>query len=175
MSEKLRWPFFVVVSALVVGGGILLLLRAAPDDVELQRKLSGFPPFHAALNATSALLLGVGYLFIRRGNRTAHVTCMLAAMLTTLTFLGSYLYYHSHAGSVGFRGAGPERVLYLTILFSHTVLAAFVPPLAGTVVYHAVRREFDRHRAVARWTLPIWLYVSATGVLVYLMLYVWFV
>ena len=170
---RLRWPIFVVVTAVAVGGGILLLLRAAPDSVELQRELSAFPPFHATLNATSALLVACGYFFIRRHNRRAHVACMLTALIATVVFLGSYLYYHSQAGSVGFSGAGPARAIYFAILISHTVLAAFVAPLVATVVYHAVRGQFDRHRAIARWTLPLWLYVSTTGVLIYLMLYVW--
>ena len=172
--ERLRWPIFVVVSALAVGGGILLLLQAAPGDEGAARSLSAFPPFHATLNATSGLMLLTGYLFIRRRNRPAHIACMVAALSATLIFLGSYLYYHSQAGSVGFRGEGTIRIVYFSILISHTVLAALVAPLAATVVYRAVRGQFGDHRAVARWTLPIWLYVSVSGVLIYLMLYVWF-
>ena len=103
-----------------------------------------------------------------------HLTCMLLAVATTCGFLASYLYYHFHAGSTAFTGTGLSRAIYFGLLLSHTILAAFVAPLAATVLYHAVRRRLDRHRRLARWTLPIWLYVSVTGVLIYFMLYVWY-
>ena len=150
------------------------VLDRLASDTRFQVNLSFLPFFHAALNGTSALLLLVGFAFIRMKRIRAHLTCMLLALTATSLFLASYLYYHFHAGSVPFPAQGWVRSVYFTILISHTVLAAFVAPLAGTVLYHAARRQFDHHRKIARWTLPIWLYVSLTGVLVYLMLYVWF-
>jgi uncharacterized membrane protein YozB (DUF420 family) len=132
------------------------------------------PAFNAALNAISAVLLVTGWLFIRRRRIRAHLTSMLLALAASTAFLVSYLYYHAHVGSVRFQGQGWVRPLYFAVLLSHTVLAALVPPLAVVVVWRAARGRFDRHRALARWTLPIWLYVSATGVVIYAMLYVLF-
>jgi len=129
------------------------------------------PTVNAVLNCTSAVLLGLGYRFVRRGQVGAHRACMLGAFTVSVLFLVSYLTYHAQVGSVRFAGTGALRVLYLTILVSHSVLAAVVPPLAVLTVYRALRGEVDRHRRLARWTLPIWLYVSVTGVVVYLMLY----
>ena len=136
--------------------------------------LESRPLFHACLNASAALLLTVGYAFIRRRNIAAHASCMLAAVAVSTVFLVSYVDYHLHVGSVRFAGEGWSRPLYFTILLTHTALAPFVVVLVAIVLWRAVRRDFLRHRALARWTLPIWIYVSLTGVLVYLMLYVWF-
>jgi uncharacterized membrane protein YozB (DUF420 family) len=113
-------------------------------------------------------------LLIRRRSIKPHAICMLAAVAVSVLFLASYLYYHYHAGTTRFQGTGWVRPLYLAILGSHTVLAAAVPFLAGWTLYCAARRQWDRHRRAARWTLPIWLYVSVTGVLTYLFLYHWF-
>ena len=132
------------------------------------------PAFHALLNATSGAFLTAGYAFIRRKSTRGHLVCMVGALLTSLIFLVSYLVYHSKAGSTPFQGTGWIRTVYFAILISHTVLATAVLPMAIAVVYHAARRRFDRHRRIARWTFPVWLYVSITGILVYLMLYVWF-
>ena len=129
------------------------------------------PTVNAVLNSTSAVLLGFGYHFIRRRQVAAHRACMLAAFAVSVLFLVSYLTYHAHVGSVRFSGTGAVRALYLSILVSHSVLAALVPPLAVLTLYRALRGQVDRHRRLARWTLPIWLYVSVTGVVVYLMLY----
>ena len=129
------------------------------------------PTVNAVLNSTSAVLLGFGYHFIRRRQVAAHRACMLAAFAVSVLFLVSYLTYHAHVGSVRFSGTGAVRALYLSILVSHSVLAALVPPLAVLTLYRALRGQVDRHRRLARWTLPIWLYVSITGVVVYLMLY----
>ena len=129
------------------------------------------PTVNAVLNCTSAVLLGLGYHCIRRRQVAAHRACMLGAFAVSVLFLVSYLTYHAQVGSVRFPGTGTLRVLYLTILVSHSLLAAVVPPLAVLTVYRALRGQVDRHRRVARWTLPIWLYVSVTGVVVYLMLY----
>lgn len=129
------------------------------------------PTLNAALNATSALLVTTGYTFIRRGRVRAHKACMIAAFATSTAFLASYLYYHAQVGATSFGGQGWIRPVYFTILISHTFLAATVVPLVLVTLYRAVRERFERHRAIARWTLPIWLYVSVTGVVVYLMLY----
>lgn len=129
------------------------------------------PHLNAALNLAAALFLTFGYGFIRRKNIAAHKACMLSATAVSAAFLTSYLIYHAHAGSVKFTGHGAIRPMYFAILISHTLLAAAVPILVAITLYRALRGQFDRHRAIARWTLPIWLYVSVTGVLVYLMLY----
>jgi uncharacterized membrane protein YozB (DUF420 family) len=129
------------------------------------------PALNATLNAVSACLLAWGYFFIRRGRREAHRRAMLAACATSTLFLISYLVYHYQVGSVRFAKTGGIRTLYLSILASHTVLAAAVPVLAGMTLTRALRVQWPRHRAIARWTLPIWLYVSLTGVVVYWMLY----
>ena len=129
------------------------------------------PTLNAALNATSAALLIAGYGFIRRREIHAHRACMLAAFGVSILFLISYLTYHYQVGTVSFPGTGWLRDVYLTILATHTILAASVPPLAIVTLWRAVAQRFDRHRRIARWTLPIWLYVSITGVVVYWMLY----
>lgn len=129
------------------------------------------PTLNACLNAASALLLVIGFYFIRQRNIQAHRMCMVAAFVVSVFFLISYLTYHYHAGSTRFTGQGVIRVVYFTILISHTVLAALVPILAILTLSRAARGQFDKHRRIARWTLPIWLYVSVTGVVVYAMLY----
>ena len=129
------------------------------------------PALNATLNAISAVLLVAGFIFIRLGRRKAHRNCMLAALATSSVFLVSYLLYHYLHGSTPFAGEGALRTIYFAVLISHTVLAAAVPPLALMTVYRALRRRFAAHAALARWTLPIWLYVSVTGVVVYWMLY----
>jgi len=133
--------------------------------------LADLPEANAALNAATALLLSAGYVMIRRGRRTAHQTCMLSAFAVSVLFLASYLYYHAHAGVRHFEGAGWIRSAYFAILMSHTILAAAIVPLAVTTVVLGLSSRFPRHRRIARWTLPLWLYVSLTGVVVYVMLY----
>jgi uncharacterized membrane protein YozB (DUF420 family) len=133
--------------------------------------IQDLPAVNASLNATSTVLLGFGYFFIRRRNITAHRACMLAALGTSLLFLTSYLIYHAHIGSRPFTGQGWVRPVYFSILISHTVLAAAVPFLAIITLFRALRERFDRHVRIARWTLPIWFYVSVTGVIIYWMLY----
>ena len=130
-----------------------------------------FPEINATLNSLAALLLVVGYLLIRRRRVAAHRACMIAAFSISVLFLISYLVYHFQVGSVGFEGTGAIRGLYFTVLISHSVLAAVVPILAVLTLGLGLRGRFERHRAVARWTLPIWLYVSVTGVVIYWMLY----
>ena len=129
------------------------------------------PAVNATLNGTAAVLLIAGYIQIRRGRIDAHRTCMLAAFTTSALFLVSYLIYHALVGSVAFTGQGPIRTLYFTVLISHVILAALILPLALVTLRRGLRRDDARHVALARWTLPIWLYVSVTGVVVYWMLY----
>ena len=136
--------------------------------------VSDLPAVNATLNAIAAVLLLIGYREIRRGRMERHRAAMIAACATSTLFLISYLTYHAQAGSRPFTGQGPVRVLYFTILISHVVLAAAILPLALITLTRALRERFDRHAALARWTLPIWLYVSVTGVAVYFMLYHWF-
>ncbi|HEV8714185.1 MAG TPA: DUF420 domain-containing protein [Candidatus Binatia bacterium] len=134
-------------------------------------RITDLPTLNAFLNATSAVLLVTGYRFIRQRNIRAHRTCMIAAFTVSVLFLLSYLTYHYYAGVTRFPGQGWVRLVYFAILISHTALAALVPFLAVITLFRALKEQFPRHRGIARWTLPIWLYVSVTGVVVYLMLY----
>lgn len=130
-----------------------------------------FPAINATLNGTSAVLLLVGRGFIMRGRTAAHRAVMITALISSSLFLVSYLYYHAHVGSVHFAGEGWSRPVYYTILFTHTVLAAAIVPMVIITLNRALHARFDRHRAIARWTFPLWLYVSVTGVVIYVMLY----
>jgi uncharacterized membrane protein YozB (DUF420 family) len=129
------------------------------------------PALNAVLNGTSAVLLVIAYVLIRQGKRDAHKKVMIAAFCVSVVFLISYLIYHAQAGTTTYPHTGMIRTVYLTILFTHTVLAAAVPVLAIISLRRGLRGAFAKHKAIARWTLPIWLYVSVTGVVVYLMLY----
>lgn len=129
------------------------------------------PALNAILNSCSALLLLTGYILIRNGRRDAHRNVMIAALVCSAAFLTSYLIYHAQVGSVRFPGTGTARTIYLSILLTHTVLAAAVPVLAIITVVHAWKKRWAKHTRLAKWTLPIWLYVSVTGVVVYWMLY----
>jgi len=133
--------------------------------------LSTLPTVNALLNGLSATFLVAGYWLIRQRKIGAHRACMLAAFGCSILFLISYLFYHSQVGSVRFQGTGMLRTFYLGVLLTHSVLAAAVPILAVITLTRALRGRFDKHAEIARWTLPIWLYVSVTGVLVYWMLY----
>jgi putative membrane protein len=133
--------------------------------------LSDLPAVNATLNSASALLLAAGYFFIRRGNVAAHRRCMVAALTTSALFLTTYLIYHYNVGSVPFTGRGWIRAVYFSILITHTILAAVIVPLVLVTLSRALRADFVRHRRIARWTLPLWFYVSVTGVVVYWMLY----
>jgi uncharacterized membrane protein YozB (DUF420 family) len=130
-----------------------------------------FPQINATLNGTTAVLLLIGRNFIRHGRMAAHRVVMIAAFVLSMLFLTSYLYYHYHVGSVRFQGQGWSRPLYFSILISHTTLAVVIVPLVIITLSRALRERFDRHRAIARWTFPLWMYVSVTGVIVYFMLY----
>jgi len=133
--------------------------------------LHDLPAVNATLNATSAVLLAIGYVLIRSGRRDAHKKTMLAAFCVSVVFLICYLIYHAQVGSVKYPGTGTIRTIYLTILLTHTILAASVPVLAIITLRRALKGNFPHHRKIARWTLPIWMYVNVTGVVVYLMLY----
>ena len=132
--------------------------------------LSDLPALNACLNGLSAILLTAGYLFIKRKNERAHRNCMVAALVTSSLFLTSYLYYHFHAGRTVF----PEnwfKPIYLIILLTHTILAVVIVPLIIAAVVQAIRRRFESHKRITRWTWPMWMYVSVTGVVIYLLLY----
>lgn len=133
--------------------------------------ISDLPAVNASLNATSAILLLVGYFFIRRRRVAAHKACMITAFVTSTIFLISYLTLRYYAGMTTFKGQGWIRPVYFTILTSHTVLAATIVPLALVTLSRALKSRFDRHVQIARWTLPLWMYVSVTGVIVYWFLY----
>jgi uncharacterized membrane protein YozB (DUF420 family) len=133
--------------------------------------LSIFPALNATLNGASAVLITTGRVLIKQKKVALHRACMIAAVATSTLFLASYLYYHAHVGSVRFPGQGWMRPVYFTLLISHTVLAAAVVPLVLLALIAGLRGRFERHRRVARWAFPIWLYVSVTGVMVYIILY----
>jgi len=137
----------------------------------MPKYLSFLPHLNAVLNTTSALLLLAGFRFIRQGKIQAHRNCQVTAVLTSTLFLTSYLTYHYYHGATKFAGQGLVRPLYFTILITHTILAIVIVPLILVTLYRATRGDFIRHRRIARWTLPLWFYVSVTGVIVYLMLY----
>ncbi|HEX3320810.1 MAG TPA: DUF420 domain-containing protein [Terriglobales bacterium] len=132
---------------------------------------SVFPAINATLNGASACLLLVGRILIARKRIAQHRAVMLTALGTSTLFLISYLYYHAHVGSVHFRGQGWVRPVYFTILISHTILAATIVPLVLITANRALKARFPAHRSIARWTFPLWLYVSVTGVVIYIMLY----
>jgi uncharacterized membrane protein YozB (DUF420 family) len=133
-----------------------------------------FPQINATLNGASAVLLLIGRNYIKHGRMAAHRAVMIAALVSSSLFLTSYLYYHWHVRSVHFQGQGWSRPVYFTILTSHTILAIAIVPMVIITLSRALRGRFDRHRAIARWTFPLWMYVSVTGVIVYFMLYHWF-
>jgi uncharacterized membrane protein YozB (DUF420 family) len=126
---------------------------------------------NAILNGTSAILLTAGYAAIRAGKKSIHKTLMVSAFCVSTAFLVSYLIYHYRVGHVAFQGQGWIRPFYFAILISHTILAAVIVPMILVTLRRAWLEKFDKHRAIARWTLPLWLYVSVTGVIVYLMVY----
>ncbi|MEO8522582.1 MAG: DUF420 domain-containing protein [Acidobacteriota bacterium] len=133
--------------------------------------LSDLPLLNASLNAVSGVLLLTGYILIRRGRIRLHRAAMISACVVSAMFLTSYVIYHANIGSKPFTGRGSIRVVYFAILITHVLLAAAVPPLALITLTRGLRGRFERHVAIARWTFPIWLYVSVTGVIVYVMLY----
>jgi uncharacterized membrane protein YozB (DUF420 family) len=143
--------------------------------MQLSPELASLPALNGLLNGASAVLLLSGRALIRRGQMRAHRLIMLAALSTSLAFLTSYLYYHAHVGSVHFPGHGWVRPLYFAILLSHTILAIVIVPMVLVTLIRALRARYSLHRIIARWTFPLWMYVSITGVVIYLMLYKLFV
>ena len=139
--------------------------------MQVPAEFAVYPVIDASLNGTSAVLLVVGRGLIKRGRIAAHRVVMITALTSSSLFLASYLYYHWHVGSVHFQGQGWSRPVYFTILISHTILAATIVPMIIITLNRALRERFDKHQAIARWTYPLWLYVSVTGVVIYLMLY----
>ena len=133
--------------------------------------ISDLPELNAILNLTSAILLGAGYYFIRRKNISAHKKCMVAALITSTAFLTSYVIYHANVGNVPFMKQGWIRPVYFLVLIPHVILAGLVLPFILRTAYLGLTSRFDKHVRVARWTFPVWMYVSVTGVIVYLMLY----
>jgi len=133
--------------------------------------VSDLPALNATLNATCFVLLTIGYFLIRSGRVMQHRAVMIAAFCTSVVFLTSYVIYHAQAGSKPFPGQGSIRIVYFTILITHVVLAAAIVPMVLMTLSRGLKRQDARHRALARWTLPIWMYVSVTGVVVYYMLY----
>ena len=171
MSDRVALSLIGVVSLLAVSIVASLLLGRAPGGSGLD--VTALPTVNAVLNGSSAVLLTTGFLFIRRRKVAAHRACMLGAFAVSVLFLVGYLVYHYHTGSRAFTGRGSIRPIYFVLLVSHIVLAATIIPLALTTINRGLSAQFPRHARVARWTLPIWLYVSVTGVLVYLLLYHW--
>lgn len=136
--------------------------------------VSDFPALNASLNASAAVLMTAGFVFIRRRRIALHRACMISAVLVSAAFLVSYITYHSLKGEpTRFAGTGAIRTVYLGMLLSHSILAVVIVPMVLRVVYLAVRGRYEQHRAWARWTYPLWTYVSVTGVLVYFFLYQW--
>jgi putative membrane protein len=133
--------------------------------------LSDLPTVNAALNGTAAVLISTGMYFIKQKNIRAHKVCMVAALVVSTVFLTSYLVYHFNVGSVRFTKEGWIRSVYFPLLISHTILAALVPPLVLRTTYLAFKGRFTQHMRIAKWTFPVWMYVSVTGVVVYFMLY----
>jgi putative membrane protein len=133
--------------------------------------VTDLPALNATLNGIAAIFLTIGYVFIRQRRIAQHRACMIAAFVTSTLFLISYLIYHANVGSRPFTGQGAIRVVYFIILITHVILAAAIVPMVLMTMSRGLRNQFVRHKAIARWTLPLWLYVSVTGVIVYCMLY----
>jgi putative membrane protein len=169
MSDRAVLGVIGLVSLLVTGVVGVLVLAPAGGGGHVD--VSALPAVNAALNATSAVFLVAGFVLIRRRRVRAHLAAMTSAFVVSTLFLVSYVTYHYHAGSRSFTGQGIIRPIYFVLLITHIVLAAVILPFVLTTLYRAWRGDFGRHVRIARWTLPIWLYVSVTGVLVYWMLY----
>ena len=169
MDDRLARVLIGTVSLAVIGVvGLLMLVPRPPDE---GAAASALPRLNAILNGTSAVALVTGWFCIRRRRVAAHQSCMLTAFGLSALFLVSYVLYHAQAGSRPFTGQGWIRPVYFALLISHIVLATVILPLVLTTIYRAWRGDFARHARIARWTLPLWLYVSVTGVVVYGMLY----
>ena len=170
MTDRLVLPVIGLLSVVVVAVVAFLLLGRSPEHAG-GWDVAALPTLNATLNGAAAVLLVSGFLFVRRRRIAAHRTCMLTASVVSLAFLVSYVTYHYLAGSRPFTGQGWVRPVYFALLVSHVVLAAAITPLVLTTLWRALSDDLARHRRIARVTLPIWLYVSVTGVVVYWMLY----
>ena len=170
MRDRVALPVIAILSLVVVLAIALVILRQPPARAATASAPT-LATVNACLNGASALFLVAGYVCIRRREIAAHRACMLSAFVTSSCFLVSYLVYHATAGSVRFTGVGWARPAYFALLLSHIVLSAIVLPLALTTIYRAWSGDVPRHRRLARVTLPVWLYVSVSGVIVYAMLY----
>ena len=170
MNDRLVLPSIGFVSILVVVG-VAFILLGRQTYIERSDSTLVLPTVNAFLNGTSAILLSVGYIFIRRKKVTSHKICMVTAFGVSCLFLVSYLIHHYQVGSTPFSGEGWIRPVYFTLLVTHICLAALIVPLALTTIYRGLNAQFGKHVKIARWTLPIWLYVSVSGVVVYVMLY----
>ena len=160
-------PIITVVSILIpIVVAILMLLPGQ----QVFGDLSILPLFHATLNGSTAVCLVIGVIFIMNRKRTAHKICMLTALSLSSIFLVSYVIYHFNTGHVVYQGTGMIKIVYLTILLTHIVLATAILPMALFTVYRGLTGELNKHRKLAKWTLPIWLYVAITGVVIYLMM-----
>ena len=137
-------------------------------------QISDLPALNATLNGIATILLVTGWIFIKRGDRRRHKACMVGALIVSTLFLTSYVIYHSQVGSVPFKGTGLIRTIYFAVLIPHVILAAAIVPPVLITASRGLTAKYDKHRRIARWTLPLWLYVSVTGVIVYCMLYIWF-
>lgn len=168
-KQKVLTKIIVGVSIVIPVVVAILLFTAAPE-VETNIDLKLLPKFHAILNSLTALSLILGFVFIKQGNIVAHKTVNLFALLFSVLFLVSYVVYHSLAESTSFGGEGAIRYVYYFILISHIILAAVIVPLVLFTFLRALTSQFEKHKKIARWTLPIWLYVAITGVVVYLMI-----
>jgi uncharacterized membrane protein YozB (DUF420 family) len=133
-----------------------------------------FPALIASLNGVSAILLAIGRYMIARGRMAAHRACMIAAVVASALFLACYVYFHAHVGNIRFLGQGVWRPIYFAILIPHVTLAIVIVPMVIITLIRGLRARYDSHREIARWTWPLWMYVSVTGVIVYFMLYQWF-
>jgi putative membrane protein len=172
MTDRLALPVISVLSLVIVGTVAALLLGGQPA-ASATTSVAALPALNAALNASSAALLAAGYVCIRRRRIAAHRACMLAAAAVSTAFLVSYVVYHWLAGSRPFTGHGWMRAVYFPVLITHIVLAAGMVPFVLTTLYRALTGDFVRHARLARWTFPVWMYVSVSGVAVYWMLYRW--
>jgi putative membrane protein len=171
VTDRLALPIIAVMSLVIVG--VIAALLLGPGGGRPTTGVAALPALNAALNASSALLLGAGYVLIRRRRIAAHRACMLAAASASTAFLISYVVYHWLAGSRAFTGEGWMRAIYFPVLITHVVLAAGMVPFVLMTLYRALAGDFVRHARLARWTFPVWMYVSVTGVAVYWMLYRW--
>jgi putative membrane protein len=167
-DRTINWAIALVSTAIPLV--VLFLFYVKPPQVSVGFNVKMLPALNSSLNFTTALLLSAGYYFIRKKQIRSHRLCMLSAFILSALFLISYVIYHSMAEETRFGGEGWIRPVYYFILITHIVLAAAIVPLVLVTLMRALRERFDRHKKIARWTLPLWLYVAVSGVVVYLML-----